>query len=132
MLWATNAAIQSIGEDALISFDTVIARTNDNVTVVDDQILITEPGWYEIAVKGVFINLSSSNAIPAGVRLLSNEEEVPGSETIWNVPASGYIPAYVSMPVHVVPAADGTATLAWQMTNQANLRDVMLMVERKI
>lgn len=133
MLWATNEAIQSLGEESLVSFDTIICNTNENATVDDDQILITQPGWYEISIRGVFVNASTSTAIQVGLQLLANDEPVQGSQMIWKVPTQGKTPAYLSVPVHVLPAASGNvATFSWQVTDQTNLHDVMLTVERKI
>lgn len=132
MLWATNAALQSLGEEALVSFDTVLTNTNDNASVEDDMIYISKPGWYVVSLRCVTVNASESAAIQAGVRLLANELPVDGSEAKWKVPISGAVPAYVSVPVRVIPAENGVATLSWQVTDQVNLRDVMLTVERKI
>lgn len=132
MLWATNAATQSLGEEALVSFDTIVSRTNDSVAIVnDDQIMISKPGWYDVGIRGVFVNAGTSAAL-AGVQLLAGETVVPWSKATVNVPASGSMPINISMPVRVIPAPDGTAVLSWQMTDQATLRDVMLTVERII
>lgn len=132
MLWATNAALQALGEEALVSFDTILDSTNNNVKIVDEEkIEVTKPGWYEFALRGVFVNTGSTSEITAGIRLVTNEtEEVQGSKATWKVPASGSVPAYISIPVHVVTAPSGAATLSWQMTDQVTLKDVMLMVKR--
>lgn len=135
MLWATNSTPQVLDEDALVAFDTVLCNTNSNAKLNEedkDTVSITGTGWYVASLRGTLANTSSTAAILSGVRLLANGVEVIGGDIHFNIPASGSIPFAISVPVHVIPAETGTATISWQMTDSATINNATMSLERKI
>ena len=130
MLWAYKSTSTLLEEDALIPFDKTICSTNDSASLSEDylQVKLYKTGWYIINIEAVLGNSSTSAAIIAGLRLISNDVEIIGSERTFDIPISGSIPVSISVPVYVKPAASGIATVSWQMTDQAIVETAVLSV----
>ena len=132
MLWAHNSTPQTLAENDMVSFDTVICETNHHVALDNNAVLIKTPGWYEISIYAVVSNASTSSSAQSGLMLIADGNDVEGSYTSFVVPASGSVPVSISIPVFVKPANEGTATIGWQATEQETINTATIKVERKV
>lgn len=104
---STASAVSAGGK---IPFDTVVAKTNDNAVLVENDVQIKRVGQYLADLRAV---LSSTDAATVGIQLTEQGSDVSGAIQTVKIAAAGKSVVALQWPVKVVPASSGVATLAY-------------------
>lgn len=110
MFVARVSAASSVATNGKIPFDTVVAKTNNNVELVGNNVQIKSAGQYIADLRAI---VSSTEAATVGIELTEQDNAVSGAIQTVKIAAAGKSTIALQWPVKVVPASSGVATIAY-------------------
>ena len=114
-----------------VPFDTVVIRSNDTLALDDSTVVESVAGLYDTECSVTLENASSSAAATVTLQAYADGTPVTGAKATATIAASSTGTIVLPWATRVIPAAYGTARLAWYLSGGAvNLTNAIAKIEK--